>query len=628
MPWSINKRGNEYCVVKDSDGEVEGCHDTREQAARQIAALNASEDENKGEAKVEEDFRGLEGGKPMLPDIHDVGKHEGYVPKPGLPPEHVENMALIALKLKKLSKVIFKEHFVPIEGERFRMDDEEFNLQNLKSADRLLGEALEMVDDDRIARLLNTARDHVKEAIGDYPEVTKKDAPKDEGDKKLPPGLPFLSDDEEIMELLAAGKKEEFQWEGPIVFEGVLTGDNRLFKPGSITWDSSTLPWPFRWQKESTKGHDGAVAIGRVDRLERREDGSIYGFGAIVPSLNEEAAEYLRLLEAGVASGVSVDGDSAEFDVQESAEGDSRIEFSSMRLRSLTAVDVPAFNKARIDLEAADEDDEERKKRRERSRVVVYGEDEVEELGGKPSQGTPKDKRLHDNNELAEDEKKRRKKSLKSKVSYALTAAAIPVQPKTEWFADPKFDNPTPITVTEDGHVYGHLALFDTCHIGLPGCVTPPKGSDYKFFHTGEVETDVGESVEVGHLTFNTGHAGMSDSAKAAAAHYDHTGTVAADVRAGEDEHGIWVAGALRPSLSDEDIRAFRAAPLSGDWRRIAGKLEMVGALAVNVPGFPVPRTRTLVASGETETLLTFQDSEDSEEERLEKRDQLKSKVL
>jgi hypothetical protein len=69
----------------------------------------------------------------------------------------------------------------------------------------------------------------------------------------------------------------------------------------------------------------------------------------------------------------------------------------------------------------------------------------------------------------------------------------------------------------------------------------------------------------------------------------------------------------LRPHLSDEDIREFRAAPLSGDWRRIAGRLELVGALSVNTPGFPVPRVKALVASGETETLLTFLEDDDEE---------------
>jgi len=138
------------------------------------------------------------------------------------------------------------------------------------------------------------------------------------------------------------------------------------------------------------------------------------------------------------------------------------------------------------------------------------------------------------------------------------------------------------------------------------GCVTPPRGATYAYFHTGEVLTAAGEPVAVGHLTFGTGHADMAASGAAAAAHYDNTATVAADVRAGEDRHGIWVAGALRPTLTDEQVREFRAAPLSGDWRRIGGRLELVAALAVNTPGFPVPRTRArvLVASGHEQTIV------------------------
>lgn len=49
MPWHISKGHSEcpsskpWAVVKDSDGEVEGCHETKAKAQRQIAALNASE---------------------------------------------------------------------------------------------------------------------------------------------------------------------------------------------------------------------------------------------------------------------------------------------------------------------------------------------------------------------------------------------------------------------------------------------------------------------------------------------------------------------------------------------------------------------------------------------------------
>jgi hypothetical protein len=49
--------------------------------------------------------------------------------------------------------------------------------------------------------------------------------------------------------------------------------------------------------------------------------------------------------------------------------------------------------------------------------------------------------------------------------------------------------------------------------------------------------------------------------------------------------------------VSRERVRELRGAALSGDWRSISGALELLGLLAVNVPGFPVPRA--LAASGD-----------------------------
>jgi len=43
MPWKIVKRSDEFCVVKKADDKVVACHDTREEAVRQLAALHASE---------------------------------------------------------------------------------------------------------------------------------------------------------------------------------------------------------------------------------------------------------------------------------------------------------------------------------------------------------------------------------------------------------------------------------------------------------------------------------------------------------------------------------------------------------------------------------------------------------
>lgn len=43
MPWKIEKRDDKFCVIKESDGSVVHCHDTREQALAQQRALYASE---------------------------------------------------------------------------------------------------------------------------------------------------------------------------------------------------------------------------------------------------------------------------------------------------------------------------------------------------------------------------------------------------------------------------------------------------------------------------------------------------------------------------------------------------------------------------------------------------------
>lgn len=173
------------------------------------------------------------------------------------------------------------------------------------------------------------------------------------------------------------------------------------------------------------------------------------------------------------------------------------------------------------------------------------------------------------------------------------------------WFDDPNLGGPSPIVVTEDGRVYGHLATWGTCHIGIPGsCVTPPTSkSQYAYFRTGAVCTDSGD-VAVGQITMGTGHASLREKASAALAHYDNTGTVVADVAAGEDEYGIWVAGATRRGVTAEQVEALRGSALSGDWRTIRGSMELVAALAVNTPGFPIPRAALAASAGQQESLV------------------------
>lgn len=182
------------------------------------------------------------------------------------------------------------------------------------------------------------------------------------------------------------------------------------------------------------------------------------------------------------------------------------------------------------------------------------------------------------------------------------TAAAAPTAPPRDWFDDPKLMAPTPVAVSPDGRVVGHLAAWGTCHTAFGDkCVMAPRSAtDYKYFRNGSVLTADGSLVKVGKITLGTGHANTRLGWVPAADHYDNTGTQVAIVAAGEDRHGIWVAGALVPEAGEETAAALRRSPLSGDWRRINGNLELVAALAVNAPGFPV---MGLNASGEPEAL-------------------------
>lgn len=389
------------------------------------------------------------------------------------------------------------------------------------------------------------------------------------------------------------------RWEGVIAREGEMTGDGRLIEDGALRWDD--LPIPLRVAFKDVGGHDGAEVCGRIETVERREGGDIYATGAFDLG-SAVGTEAFRQVSEQMSNGVSIDTDDVTFrimakadmpeaDVADSgndgeteADPEGRVKVAAMsssdelmviesaRLRAATLVAVPAFATARV--YAAGQ---------------APSTSETSDRGENVDSGAEM-ARSADADPLSRD---------------SLTAAAIPTAPPEAWFKDPALTGPTALVVEEDGRVYGHIAAWGTCHIGQVGkCVEPPtSASNYAYFRTGALQTAEGTSVAVGHLTMGTGHAGPRDSANAAAEHYDNTGTVFADVAAGEDAYGIWVAGSLRPGITPEQVRVARSAPISGDWRTIRGSLELVGALAVNVPGFPVPRPQGLLASGEVKSL-------------------------
>lgn len=383
----------------------------------------------------------------------------------------------------------------------------------------------------------------------------------------------------ERMGLVASAGEAGKRFSIPLVIpEGVESGDGRKFRKGAI--EMRELPLPLMWQIQTADGHSGSVVVGRIDHMERTEDGIGNAYGVF--DTGAHAKEVQRLVENGFIRGVSADmdrfeatedkeetEDDKELETSKKHIGKSKITIDKARIMGVTIVPKPAFQECKILID---------------SEPINQQEDTV----------IPQDGIYADDVDAME---------AQALVACATVASAIPVTPPAEWFANPKLDKATPITVDDSGRVYGHIAAWNVDHIGLAFGTKPPRSkSNYAYFHTGVVRTESGTDVPVGQLTLAGGHASLEASAAEAVKHYDDTASAIADVHAGEDAYGIWVAGALRPSASPEQIRALRASAPSGDWRPIRGSLELVAVCQVNVPGFPIARAR--VASGAVMALV------------------------
>lgn len=197
------------------------------------------------------------------------------------------------------------------------------------------------------------------------------------------------------------------------------------------------------------------------------------------------------------------------------------------------------------------------------------------------------------------------------KLAAALTT---PARPPRDWFTleEPRIGEPflgtlgdeflveqedgnvaCPLQILDDGRVFGHLARWGDCHAGFEQsgmCVTPPRSATaYAHFHVGAVPCDDGTSVSTGTLTVGCDHAPHFD-APGARDHYANSGLGWADVRVMDGEYGPWACGVLRPSVTEAQVRLLRSLVPSGDWVTVGGDLELVGALMVNTPGYPIAR--------------------------------------
>ncbi|MFG2873298.1 hypothetical protein [Streptomyces sp. NPDC048338] len=336
-------------------------------------------------------------------------------------------------------------------------------------------------------------------------------------------------------------------WSAVLARMGVPTGDRRILDPAGGS--SRDLPLPLSWQRESDDGHGGSVIVGRIETL-RMADGMVVATGSMIDSAPWEVYDQL---EAGVI-GPSVDLDDVEY-VLDDAEN---LIVTRWRVSGATLVAIPAFPDVSLTLD--------------------------------PLPAEP----------MTEPE---------PAVAYDdawLYASAAPAQlPPADWFQRPDLDRLTPLTVSDTGRVFGHIAGWETCHVGMPGCVTPPSSAaGYAYFHVAEQQLQDGSTTPVGTLVAGPRHADAQLAYRAAQEHYDDVDAAVARVVAGEDEHGIWVAGWMLPGAKPEAVEVFKSSPVSGDWRRVGGALELVAVCSVNTPGFPIPKARVHFSVGKQLALV------------------------
>jgi hypothetical protein len=386
---------------------------------------------------------------------------------------------------------------------------------------------------------------------------------------------------------------------------GLSTGDGRRFAEGAI--ELADVPFPFEWARSREGGHDGAVVVGAVqeaaaltvkdalaqeyvsaDNAKGLDSGllAVWARGELfdgvsreeMPRLAEDVAEAMHLMGAGTL-GPSVDLDSFEGvpvlagtdeevtweryeEIYEETGEEPAIELlvTAGRVRAATLVSIPAFAETSRPLELV---------------AAEVPEDEAEAAA----------------QAAAETER----------AAALVASVGTGPLPAVGAFALPELDRPTPITWDWDtGRVFGHIATWQTCHVGYADvCVTAPRDEtgEYAWFNRFPVETEDGGTIWAGRITVGGRHPGLSLTAAATMAQYDGK-TVAADVRAYTDAHGIAVAGVIRPGLDSSARSVLARRKVSGDWRETPAGLSLVEVLALSPgprahaePGFPIPAT-------------------------------------
>lgn len=344
-------------------------------------------------------------------------------------------------------------------------------------------------------------------------------------------------------------------WRGPIASLDVPTSDRRMLatpKNGKV----KSRAYPLTLTRNHVGDPTGYPTIGSVDNV-WMQDGMLYGEGRFDLG-GPDGQDAARQLAGGFLNRVSIDpvevsaenrAYSAAGEPLDLQDGDEMPEgayavttFTDWTLAGLAMVPIPAYTNAAVD--------------------PVYGY--------APTLNAP---------------------------DAAIIASVGGQIFSSDFFQNPNLTEPTPLTVTEEGHVYGHVRLSGTCYQYGGGqgnggfCLEPPTSDcGYAKFMVQGAKMDDGSIKAVGALTFGEGHESRGSLA-ASQAHYNNVATIAAKGIVGDDEFGVWFSGEVTDNARDKAYDLL-LSPMSGHWEpdSDSGHLELMAIHIVVTPGYTVRR--------------------------------------
>jgi len=340
---------------------------------------------------------------------------------------------------------------------------------------------------------------------------------------------------------------------------------------------------PLMLQTSTEMGHFGAELAGFIQSFELTGTGEPNATGRFYDT---EAGRTARgLLLGGRKFGVSVDPDSdttADYMcIEEDDDGFCQAamwSFTYYSIAGLTMTPFPAFARANIVLAGAETADS------------SAPEDTVEA-------------------------------ALEGLVAASAARPDRRARPPKAWFTmpEPEFGDPllvqqdlagerwgVPLTITEEGHVFGHLALWGEClRVGREDvCIQPPDSARaYAEFMVCSTRTAEGELVATGAMVVGCPHYPVSGVDRSHPSvvrdYYAEAGLGWADVRASSGAFGPWITGRVRPDVTLAQLSVLQSVPPSGDWSFSPedGGLELCAILSVNKPGYPVRREAIAAAA-------------------------------